>query len=212
MLLEQALTHPSHPKSGKSGRSNERLEYLGDAILNYVVALSLFKRFKEEGAGFLSNARSLLVRRETLTEIAKAIDLPRHVLFCGTEESLRESKVLSNILEALVGAIFLDGGIKRAQSFVRRLFLPYMARDRLERKDPKNVLQEFCQREWKVLPRYRVRRRKEGFVAFVSAAGHKAEGRGRTKKEAEEDAARRLYLAIKEKTNGGAALLAPPRM
>lgn len=197
MLLQQALVHSSYPMSERTERGNDRLEYLGDAVLNFIIALLLYEMFKDEGAGFLSNARSVLVRRDTLTEIARKLDLQNYMLFRGEQESLHHSKVLSNMLEALLGAVLLDGGVRKARSLVRRLFLPYMKRAYLERKDPKNALQEVCQRRWRLLPKYRVREGKDGFIAYVSVKGFKADGRGRTKKEAEENAAEKLLLLVK---------------
>lgn len=198
-LLACALTHSSYSGDYETRLKNEKLEFLGDAVLNAIITFLLFKRFKDKDEGFLSNARSFLVRRETLSEIGKTLNLTK---FIRSENSLSiyESKVVSNLVEALIGAIYLDGGIRKASSVIRKLFSPYFKDEKLTQKNPKNVLQEYSQKELGVLPTYRcIRKGKNGFLVRCKVGKDlMAKGRGRTKKEAEIDAARNILEMIKK--------------
>ncbi len=196
-LLGFALRRASYAPNSEERRMNEKLEFLGDAVLNAVITFMLYKKFHEKDEGFLSNARSFLVRRETLNEVGRNLDL---VKYMRSENLLSyDSKVISNTLEALIGAIYLDGGIKKVGSVVRRLFFRYFDEKTLEQKNPKNILQEYTQREFGVLPKYvYLRKCKEGFkVTCKVGKDFVARGSGRTKKEAEMDAARNVLRIIK---------------
>lgn len=200
-LLYQAVTHSSYFNEAKRTRrsDNEKLEYLGDAILNCLIGIILYRKYKARDEGFLSNARSSLVKRETLTEIAKAIELERYLTYGGRENHLPpDSKVLSNMLEALIGAIYLDGGMRKTERVIRHLFMSYFTEDKLNEKSPKNSLQEYAQKRWGILPRYRfMRKTKTGFHVTVYVNKElKARGEGRSKKEAEQNAAKGLMDKI----------------
>ena len=202
-LLNQAVTHSSCFNEKKENRQsdNENLEYLGDAILNSIVSILLYKKFKDKNEGFLSNARSSLVKRETLTEIARSIMLEKHMSYGNGDSAVpEESKVLSNMFEALVGALYLDGGIRKTTRVIRSLFLPYFKEEKLMEKSPKNRLQEYSQKVWGVLPKYKFSRKiRDGFTVFVYIGkDFKARGNGKNKKEAEQQAARALLNALLE--------------
>jgi len=201
-LYNQAVTHSSCFNEKREARrsDNEKLEFLGDAILNTMISIMLYKRFRGRDEGFLSNARSSLVKRETLTAIGKEINLDQHMSYGNGEGSVpEESKVLSNMVEALIGALYLDSGIRNTAKVIRKLFSPYFTEEKLTEKNPKNILQELSQKKWGVLPRYKFpRRTKDGFAVIVFIGKeHKARGTGKSKKEAEQSAARALleYLA-----------------
>lgn len=196
-LYEHAITHTSCFSDRREVRKskNEKLEYLGDAILNTVISVLLYRKYKDRSEGFLSNARSCLVRRETLTEVAKAIQLDVHMSYGNGDQGVpEESKVLSNMLEALIGAIYLDGGIRKVTRIIRTLFLGYFNEEKLEEKNPKNGLQELSQKKLGILPRYRMTSSsKKGFTVYVYVGKeYKAKGVGKSKKEAEQQAARAL--------------------
>ena len=202
-LLRQATTHTSWFNERKDTRQsdNEKLEYLGDAILNCIIAILLYKKYKDKDEGFLSNARSSLVKRETLTEIAKAIDLPRHMHYGnGAQNVPEDSKVLSNMMEALIGAVYLDSGMTKATKVIRNLFAPYFNVEKLTEKNPKNLLQELSQKSWGILPRYKfTRKTKDGFTVLVYIGkDRKAKGTGKSKKEAEQSAARALLNQLED--------------
>ncbi len=201
-LLTQAITHSSfvNDKKGATGKSeNEKLEFLGDAILNTVTSILLFKKYREKNEGFLSNARSCLVNRVMLTEVARIINLDKHMSYGNGKGHLpRDSKVLSNMLEALIGALYLDGGFRSASRVIRRLFQPYFDETKLQEKNPKNALQEYSQKKWGVLPKYRLTKKtKEGFSIYVYVGKEmKAKGVGKNKREAEQKAASLLLEQI----------------
>jgi len=201
-LYNQAVTHSSCFNEKRDARrsDNEKLEFLGDAILNTVISIILYKRFRGRDEGFLSNARSSLVKRETLTAIAKEINLHQHMSYGNGDGVVpEESKVLSNMVEALIGALYLDSGIRNTAKVIRKLFSSYFTEEKLTEKNPKNILQELSQKKWGVLPRYKFpRKTKDGFAVIVFIGkDHKARGTGKSKKEAEQSAARNLleYLA-----------------
>ncbi|MCX7857047.1 MAG: ribonuclease III [Deltaproteobacteria bacterium] len=196
-LLHSALTHASYSSNFEKRNANEKLEFLGDAVLNALITFMLYEKFKDRDEGFLSNARSYLVKRETLTEIGKRLKIENYMKF---EDSISpyDSKVISNMIEALIGAIYLDGGIRKTRSVVRKLFSPYFDEEKLEQKNPKNVLQEYTQKQFGLLPKYRcIKKGKNGFQATCKVGKEfLAKGTGRTKKEAETEAARNLLKVI----------------
>lgn len=202
-LLTEAITHCSYLNEPKDRRKsdNEKLEYLGDAILNTIISVLLYKKYRDRNEGFLSNARSYLVKRETLTAIARSIDLEEHTAYGNGKAGLpKDSKVLSNMLESLIGAIYLDSGIRASTRVIKRLFMPYFDEEKLKEKNPKNTLQEYSQKTYGVLPRYRLTRKgKDGFSVYVHIGKeHKAKGIGKSKREAEQHAASELLRQIAE--------------
>ena len=202
-LLTEALTHSSWFNEKKELRTseNEKFEYLGDAILNSVIAILLYKKYKDRDEGFLSNARSILVKRDTLTQIAQTIHLERFISY-GNGDTLvpPASKVFSNMFEALIGAIYLDGGIRQATKVVRYLFKSYFNERQLNEKNPKNTLQELSQKKWGILPKYKFTRKvRDGFTVVVYVDKElKAKGTGKNKKEAQQNAAQNLLNIINE--------------
>ena len=155
-LLHQALTHRSHSIS-----NNERVEYLGDSVLNCCIAVELYQRFADLKEGELSRVRANLVRQETLAELAQELELGTYLrLGEGEMKSggCRRPSILADALEALVGAVFLDGGFAASQSVIRGLYAPLL--EHLEPhtldKDPKTLLQELLQARKIALPQYAV--------------------------------------------------------
>ena len=203
-LLHQAVTHSSCFNEKKDIRhsDNEKLEYLGDAILNSIITILLYKKYQDKDEGFLSNARSCLVKRETLTEVAKTIELPKHMSYGSGDQGVpQESKVLSNMMEALIGAIYLDGGMRKVTKVIKQLFSPFFTNEKLTEKNPKNLLQEYSQKKWGILPRYKFSRKtKNGFAVLVYIGkDQKAKGTGKSKKEAEQNSARELLNQLKDR-------------
>ncbi len=155
-LLQQALTHRSH-----SAPHNERVEFLGDSILNCCIAHELYQRFGDLREGELSRLRANLVRQETLAELAQDLELGTY-LRLGEGElksgGFRRPSILADGLEALFGAVFLDGGFAAAQSVIRGLYaslLEHLDPQTLD-KDPKTLLQELLQARKIPLPQYAV--------------------------------------------------------
>lgn len=155
-LLDIALTHRS-----VGSRNNERLEFLGDAILNFTVAEALFERFPSASEGDLSRLRALLVKGETLSEVALELDLGQH-LNLGEGElksgGFRRASILADAIEAIIGAIHLDSGMAQAKKFVLSVLQNRLDGISLQTydKDPKTQLQEWLQARKKPLPVYEV--------------------------------------------------------
>jgi ribonuclease-3 len=203
-LLRQALTHRSH-----STPHNERLEFLGDGVLNCVIASLLYDRFPRLPEGDLSRLRASLVNQETLSRLAAALDLGNE-LRLGEGElksgGFRRPSILADALEALVGSIFLDGGFDRAAETIRTIYAPLLDEldpDRLG-KDPKTLLQEYLQGRRLPLPQYHVVSVKgeahdQHFQVECTIADLeiRASGEGQSRRSAEQSAARRAYeLAV----------------
>ncbi len=155
-LLQVALTHRSH-----SSLHNERLEFLGDSILNFVIAALLYERYSDLDEGSLSRVRSNLVRQQPLYEIAQKLEIS-HFLRLGEGElkagGFKRPSILADTMEALFGAIFLDAGFDAVQKVIRSLYLPIL--DTVDPntlgKDPKTLLQEYLQSRKIALPQYNV--------------------------------------------------------
>ena len=155
-LLDRALTHRS-----AAGLNNERLEFLGDSVLGFLVAAELFRRFPGCDEGSLTRCRARLVRQETLAAVARKIDLGRLVVL--GEGAVRSggadrSSILSDMMEAVIGAVYLDGGLDSAGAVVKRLLREEWESidPELLVKDPKTELQELLQKFGRPLPRYLV--------------------------------------------------------
>lgn len=155
-LLQQALTHRSH-----SSVHNERLEFLGDSVLNCVVASLLFERYVKIDEGDLSRLRANLVKQQSLYEIAQRLELSQF-LRLGEGElksgGFRRPSILADTLEALFGAIFLDGGFNAARDVIRALYIPILdtVDPKTLGKDAKTLLQEYLQGKKIALPQYNV--------------------------------------------------------
>jgi ribonuclease-3 len=203
-LLEHALTHRSRANEDVTGgvTDNESLEFLGDAVLGFVVADMLFRQYPDRDEGHKSKMKARLVSAATLGLQAARLDLGRHLLLGrGEEKSGGRGKatLLADTYEALIAAVYLDGGIEAARGFIEREFGPLVeAAGDLTRPDEdyKSVLQERVQAAGRPLPEYVVAgelgpAHRRVFRIDVSVAGTVlACGEGRTKKEAEQDAAR----------------------
>lgn len=130
-LYETALSHRSVKES--ADENNERLEYLGDAILSGIVADYLFKKYPYKGEGFLTEMRSKMVNRQTLNEIAIKMGLKKITIYNKNDGSLKVSQIFGNTLEALVGAIYVDKGFNQTKQWVlKRIIIPHMFVDDLE--------------------------------------------------------------------------------
>ncbi|GAB4371802.1 MAG: ribonuclease III [Deltaproteobacteria bacterium] len=201
-LLTEALRHASLSAREDRASSYQRLEYLGDAVLNLCAAELAFAHFSEAGEGELSRVRSAVINNRNLGRVGRAVGIAEAI---HTDRSVRETgggvtpKMVADTVEAIAGAIFLDGGIEEARRFVRVHLWDDAPLERLaERFDAKSDLQERCQREEWPLPRYRLLReegpphKKTFTVSVTIGTGNPAVGSGRTKKEAEREAAAAL--------------------
>lgn len=198
-LLRLSLTHRSVSSEDPSRNDNERLEFLGDAVLQLVVTDLLYDRYPQLAEGQMAKVRAAVVSRPTLAEIAKSIDLGSEVeLAPGEERSGGRSKdsILGNALEAVIGAVYLDGGLEEARRVIQVLWEERVA-DRAKRpgvKDYKTRLQEHLARRGE-RPSYDVEGsgpdHDRSFKAVVTVAGKSlGSGEGKSKKEAEQASAR----------------------
>jgi ribonuclease-3 len=203
-LLWRALTHRS-----AGTPHNERLEFLGDAVLNFLVAEAIYHRFPTAREGQLSRLRARLVNEDTLARVARSLALGR-LLRLGEGElksgGRERESILADALEAVLGAIYLDGGIQSAREVVGRILAPDMEAlspgEAL--KDPKTRLQEWLQGRGMSLPSYSVlavegEAHEQMFTVrcSVRALGAEAQARGRSRRSAEQEAAARLLEAIR---------------
>lgn len=201
-ILREALTHRS---AAQHGRSNERLEFVGDRVLGLLIAEWLAERFPAEQEGALGARLAALVSRPVLARIAQAEGLAG-VLEVAPNEAKdgvkRRATVLADTLEAVIGAVFLDGGIAPARQFVRRIFEAEISAQPHPPKDAKLALQEWLQARGHALPRYVLVERTgpphaPQFVMRVTAQGETGTGRACTKREAERLAAAELLSRIR---------------
>ena len=202
-LLDLALTHRS-----ASARNNERLEFLGDAVLGVVIARALFERRPDAGEGTLSKIRSRLVRGETLADIARELDIGA-IVRLGSGEirtgGFQRSSILSNALEALFGAVYLDGGMPEAERVILHLFASRLAELPTEDElmDPKTRLQEWLQARGQRPPLYAVldvagapHAQTFEVVCSIEGMGITVAGHGASRRFAEQDAAARALEQI----------------
>jgi len=198
-LLVTALTHRSYDKN-----HNERLEYLGDSILGFIIAEVLFYNFPDQPEGVLTRFRASLVKRETLARVARCLGLGDYLLL-GTGEKRsggwRRDSILSNSLEALIGAIYLDSDIANCKSFVLTLFQDFIDNmsPEMQNKDAKTELQEYLQARKMELPEYRVvaeegeaHNRQFTVECRIDALDRDVTAQGKSKRAAEQMAAQKI--------------------
>jgi len=200
-LLNEALTHVSAPKSG--GKSYQRLEFLGDRVLGLAIAETLYKTFPRALEGELSRRLAELVRRESCAEIAIAWDVGPYLKLGAGEAHAGERSnltILADVCEAIIGAVFLDGGYEAARSLIERSFKPLLETPRRPLRDPKSALQEWAQGRGLPPPTYTIAEQTgpdhaPKFRVMVKVKGRETEfGDGPSKRVAEQAAARSLLL------------------
>ena len=202
-LRSLAFTHRSYLNENKQvPESNERLEFLGDSILSFVVSSSIYEQYPHLKEGELTSLRSVLTNTQTLYLVSQSLELGNELMMSKGEEENggRINKtILANTYEAVVGALFLDGGIEKARAFITATIIDnqdkYVETQGL--KDPKSKLQEFMQEKYKVSPDYRIVDEKgpDHYKEYTSAVYLNgeivAQGSGRSKQDAEKDAAQK---------------------
>ncbi|MFA9420220.1 MAG: ribonuclease III [Gammaproteobacteria bacterium] len=204
-LLEQALTHRSYSR----GSNYERLEFLGDSVLNLVITENIYLREPEASEGELSRIRASLVKQEALARVARDMDLGDYINLGGGElksGGYRRSSILSDTLEAIIGAIYLDGGFDAARESTIALYRDYLHNlpDSTTLKDDKTRLQEYLQSKQIELPEYQVvktvgKSHDQVFTVTckVDSITLESTGKGLSRKKAEQDAAHRALQQLK---------------
>ena len=217
-LLGRALTHSSHVHekaleiSAVPLRDNEQLEFLGDAVLGFLVSEHLFRRFPESPEGHLSPAKAHIIRAEFLYEVAHILRMGEHLLLARGEEMIggrTNKRLLANALEALIAALYLDGGITAARTFVESHLIGHADPDLLisghqsphTLADFKTALQELTMKRRLPLPRYvilseRGPQHSKTFLVEVRVGDQTGHGEDSTKKRAAQKAARQVYDKI----------------
>lgn len=201
LLYQTALSHRS-VKEG-ADENNERLEYLGDAILSGIIADYLFKRYPYKGEGFLTEMRSKMVNRQQLNDVALKMGLKKLTMYNKFDNALKSSQIFGNTLEAVVGAVYLDKGYKKTQQWVlKRIVIPHLFVEDLELIDInlKNKLIGWASKNGKTLDFQTVQEKLEGgrrifTIAAVLDGETLSEGKGFNKKDASQVAAQ---LAIEK--------------
>lgn len=202
-LLDQALTHKSYANEKNMERSsdNERLEFLGDSVLGVIISHTLYNECPEEDEGVLTRYKSQLVSGETLARIAKYIGIGEYILLGRGEEASGGRKHVSNLmcaLEAIIGAIFLDGGLKASHSFIAKVFRPeiQLVKEGKGSKDYKSIFQQVVLKKFKTTPSYKIISEigpdhKKHFIVEALVAGKRyGIGSGQNKKSAEQASAK----------------------
>jgi ribonuclease III len=212
--LDQALTHKSfvHETNHPEKVSNEVLEFLGDSVLNLAVSHLLLQKFPEAQEGTLSMMRSQLVKRSSLASLSKELQLEGYLLLGKSQQlngGMEKSSILANTYEALIGAIFMDSGFNQALVIIQEHFEPYLQTQIISVlfNDFKSLLQIYSQQSHGVSPQYRVLNESgpdhdKWFQASVTIGGEvKGLGLGKSKKEAEQDAAKNALEEINKMSN-----------
>ena len=199
--LERALTHAS-----QEGPNYERLEFLGDRVLGLAVSDILFRKYPNENEGALARRFSALVRGQTLSEIGKEIKIEQYILFSNSDKSgsgTDNENVIADVMEALLGAIYIDGGFEPCQKLITKFWYTRVQTMTSPPQDPKTELQEWAQAKGLGVPLYEIVRR-EGpdhapeFTIRVTVQGlpHQ-EAKASNRRQAEKDSAKKLIRTLK---------------
>ena len=203
-FLEAALTHPSYRNEHPHLRlaDFDRMEFFGDAVLNYVICCELIEAFPDANEGLLTRYRSTLVSRKILTRIAQEIKLKK---WLKVGQSLQKnkivqlSKILSDALESVIAAVYQDQGLQAAREFIIKHFGPYLNPRRLVRLDPnpKSTLQELTQKQWKRTPVYSWKPTRQGIRVEVRIGRkYQLALTGKNRRDLEQKVARELLKKL----------------
>jgi|TARA_B100001063_G_scaffold243417_1_gene273989 ribonuclease III len=200
-LLSKSLTH----KSFDNVNNNEKLEFLGDRVLGLVISQKLLEKFPDEKEGIIDKKFANLVNKKTCLLVAKKLNLKKFISLGASHKNMEKSteKIISDCLEAIVGAIYLDGGLKVTQSFILRIWESYLDKSIITLIDSKTKLQEYSLKKFKELPKY-IFHKKIGpqhnplFKTEVQIPNSKKiSGKGSSKKKAQQNAAAKLLKILK---------------
>jgi ribonuclease-3 len=208
-LLNLSFTHRSISNEGSYRGNNERLEFLGDAILGAVCAAALYEGFEDKNEGDLAKIKSVVVSEDILASLARELQIDNFLVLGKGEElsgGRKKNAILADALEALIGALYLDSGFTAAFSFVEQCIRPEISRviEKNYHEDCKSLLQELCQRRFKVYPQYRLIDRSgpdhERLFRMEVRVQDRVfgPGMGRSKKGAEQEAARMALEQLRD--------------
>ena len=199
-LLQKSLTHPSYYKDSKNIEDNvnefERLEFLGDRVLGLIIASLLFSKYKNIDEGDLSKRYSYFVQKNFLYKISLELSIEKILLYNFKKNNKKMIiSILSDSVESLIGAIFIDGGYKASFNFINKFWIPYFDIEIHKTMDPKTLLQEFSQQKSKKLPEYKLVKKEgpphspEFTISLKVLELKKITAKGLSKREAERNAA-----------------------
>ena len=200
-LLKTSLTH----KSFDNKKNNEKIEFLGDRVLGLVISQKLLEKFPEEKEGIIDKKFANLVNKKTCSLIGKKLDLKKYLYLGSSHKNLERSadKIIGDCLEAIIGAIYLDGGLKPSENFILNFWNFYLDKSVITLIDSKTQLQEFSLKKFKELPKY-IFHKKKGpqhnpiFKTEVQIPNSKKmSGTGSSKKNAQQNAAYKLLKILK---------------
>jgi ribonuclease-3 len=201
-LFKRAFYHKSMNNDGKNGASNERLEYLGDAVLSTIVAEYLFKKYPTKDEGFLTKMRSKIVKRKTLNDIADRMGLD--IILSNYSQGRMSHSMLGNALEALLGAIYIEFGYKKTKKYViKNILMKFLDIHELETKDDnyKSLLLEWCQKQsmnisYQTLSKFKMDKRDRFKVAVIIDGQQLATAEDFNKKSAEQSASKKAMKVL----------------
>jgi len=202
-LCDQALTHKSYSTENKLSYYNERLEFLGDSVISLIICDYLFKKYPDKDEGYLSKIKSYIVSKNNLAEWAKKIELQNHIKLAKSELSsggALNPSILADCFEALIGAIYLDSNFDMA----KKILMSFIESEKkiFNDIDFKSKFQEYIQKKYKILPKYEVLstegpEHNKTFIVNLSINGKViALGNGKSKKEAEQNAAKNAIIKL----------------
>ena len=200
-LLSKSLTH----KSFDGENNNEKLEFLGDRVLGLIISQKLLEKFPNEKEGIIDKKFANLVNKKTCSSIGRKMNLKKFLFLGASHKKLERStdKIVSDSLEAIVGAIFLDGGLKSSQKFILNFWESYLDKSIITLVDSKTQLQEYSLKKYKELPKYTFHKKigpqhKPIFKTEVQIPDSKKfSGTGSSKKKAQQNAASKLLRILK---------------
>ena len=200
ILLERALTH----KSFNNQVNNEKLEFLGDRVLGLVISKELLEKYPDEKEGIIDKKFANLVNKKTCAEIGKTLKIKNYLYLGPSNKNLERStnKIISDCLEAIVGAIYIDGGLKNSEKFILNFWEPYIDKSIVTLIDSKTKLQEYSLKKFKKLPKYTFFKKtgpqhKPLFRTEVEIQNSKKiMGVGSSKKNAQQNAAAKLIKIL----------------
>ncbi len=200
-LLDRALTH----KSFNNKNNNEKLEFLGDRVLGLIISKKLLEKYPNENEGIIDKKFANLVNKKTCIKIAKRMNLKKFLYLGASHKNIERSadKIVSDSLEAIVGAIYLDGGLKLSEKFILNFWETHIDKSVITLIDSKTLLQEYSLKKFKILPKYTSFKKtgpqhKPLFKTEVEIPeSKKIVGEGSSKKKAQQNAASKLIKLLK---------------
>lgn len=211
-LYSMAFTHKSYTNEQETGQSNERLEFLGDAVLEFLITDYLYTKYTDSSEGEMTALRSATVRKEALASVAKSLHFGDFLKLSKGEKKgkgFQKDYLLANTFEAFLGALYLDQGLKASAIFLKKNLFPLLEKFKKEQSyiGPKTRFQELAQAKHSITPRYTLISDEgpDHSKVFTMAAmlGEKciAEGKGNSKQKAESDAAEKAYQVLLQENN-----------